>query len=62
MNQPLVNESIVGSSFSVRVIGTTRVGAFDAAITEVTGNAHIMSFNQWVLEDSDPFPEGFFLR
>jgi proline racemase len=62
LNQPLVNESIVGSCFSVRVIGTTKVGDFDAAITEVTGTAHIMSFNQWVLEDTDPFPEGFFLR
>jgi len=62
LNQSLVNESIVGSSFSVRVTGTTKVGAFDAAITEVTGSAHIMSFNQWVLEESDPFPEGFFLR
>ncbi len=62
MNQPLVNESIVGSCFTVRVIATTKVGEFDAAITEVTGNAHIMSFNQWVLEESDPFPQGFFLR
>ena len=62
LNQVLVNESIVGSCFSVRVIATAKVGEFDAAITEVTGNAHIMSFNQWVLEESDPFPQGFFLR
>jgi trans-L-3-hydroxyproline dehydratase len=44
------------------VTGATKVGEFDAAHTEVTGNAHIMGFNQWVLEDSDPFPQGFFLR
>ena len=62
LNQPLINESIVGSCFSVRVIGTSMVGDFDAVMTEVTGDAHIMSFNQWVLEESDPFPEGFFLR
>ncbi|KAF3997810.1 trans-3-hydroxy-L-proline dehydratase [Glaciimonas immobilis] len=62
LNQPLINESIVGSCFSVRVTGTTKVGEFDAAMTEVTGNAHIMSFNQWVLEETDPFPQGFFLR
>jgi trans-L-3-hydroxyproline dehydratase len=62
LNQTLVNESIVGSCFQVRVTGATKVGAFDAAHTEVTGNAHIMGFNQWVLEDSDPFPQGFFLR
>jgi trans-L-3-hydroxyproline dehydratase len=62
LNQVLVNESIVGSCFRVRVTGTTKVGEFDAALTEVTGDAHIMGFNQWVLEDSDPFPQGFFLR
>lgn len=62
LDEPLINESIVGSCFSVRVIGTTKVGDFDAVMTEVTGDAHVMSFNQWVLEESDPFPEGFFLR
>lgn len=62
LNQDLVNASIVGSTFSVRVTETTSVGALDAVITEVTGSAHIMSTNQWVLEDTDPFPTGFFLR
>ncbi|HEY8606100.1 MAG TPA: trans-3-hydroxy-L-proline dehydratase [Noviherbaspirillum sp.] len=62
LDQPYVNGSIVGSSFTVRVTGTTRVGNYDAAITEVTGTAHIAGFNQWVLEDDDPFPSGFFLR
>jgi len=62
LHQDYVNASIVGSQFSVRVTGATRVGEFDAAFTEVTGTAHIMSTNQWVLEESDPFPKGFFLR
>lgn len=62
LNQPLVNGSIVGSSFSVRVTQTLQVGSFDAVITEVTGSAHIMGYNQWILEESDPFPTGFFLR
>jgi len=62
LNDDYVNASIVGSKFSVRVTGTTRVGDFDAVHTEVTGAAHIMSTNQWMLEDSDPFPTGFFLR
>lgn len=57
-----VNGSIVGSAFSVRVIDDAKVGGFDAAITEVTGTAHISGYNQWVLEASDPFPTGFFFR
>ncbi|OWW20136.1 trans-3-hydroxy-L-proline dehydratase [Noviherbaspirillum denitrificans] len=62
LNQSYVNGSIVGSSFTVRVIDSVKVGEFDGAITEVTGAAHISGFNQWVLEESDPFPTGFFFR
>lgn len=62
LHQPYVNGSIVGSSFTVRVIDSMKVGDLDGAITEVTGSAHISGFNQWVLEDSDPFPTGFFFR
>jgi proline racemase len=62
LGQPFVNGSIIGSRFSVRVIDTLKVGALDAVLTEVTGEAHITGFNQWVLEESDPFPSGFFLR
>lgn len=62
LNQPFINGSIVGSAFEVRVVDTLQVGSFDAAVTEVTGMAHIAGFNQWVLEESDPFPTGFFLR
>lgn len=61
-NTPYVNASIVGSSFEVRVTGDVKVGEFDGALTEVTGSAHIMGYNQWVLEENDPFPTGFFLR
>lgn len=62
LNQDYINGSIVGSRFSVRVTEAVPVGPFDGAITEVTGTAHISGFNQWVLEESDPFPLGFFLR
>ncbi|RJG06104.1 hypothetical protein D3870_08885 [Noviherbaspirillum cavernae] len=62
LNQPYVNGSIVGSAFEVRVTGTLKAGDLDAVTTEVSGNAHIMGTNQWVLEESDPFPTGFFLR
>jgi proline racemase len=65
LNREFVNDSIVGSRFSVKVTQAVRVGGadgFDGALTEVTGSAHIMSSNQWLLEESDPFPTGFFLR
>jgi proline racemase len=57
-----VNQSIVGSRFSARVVEETTVGAWPAAIVEVSGNAHLMGMHQWLLEAGDPFPDGFFLR
>jgi trans-L-3-hydroxyproline dehydratase len=62
LGQRYTNASIVGSQFDVRVTEAVRVGPFDGALTEVSGEAHIMGFNQWLLEDGDPYPEGFFLR
>jgi proline racemase len=62
LNQPFVNDSIIGSRFSVRVTAAAKVGEYDAAQTEVSGEAHLMGMNQWLLEQSDPFPRGFFLR
>ncbi|NML18889.1 trans-3-hydroxy-L-proline dehydratase [Azohydromonas caseinilytica] len=62
LNQPYFNGSLVGSVFKVRVTEAVQVDEFDGAITEVTGSAHISGFNQWVLEEDDPFPTGFFFR
>lgn len=62
LNQSYVNASIVGSRFEVRVVEAVKVGPLDGAITEVSGEAQLMGFNQWVLERDDPFPQGFFLR
>ena len=36
--------------------------ATEAVIPRVTGSAYITGFNQFVLDDSDPFPEGFRLK
>ncbi len=55
----LVNRSVIDTSFEGRIINDTKVGSFDAVITEVSGNAHITGFNQLVLDPGDPLPEGF---
>jgi len=52
------NRSVIDTLFRGRITGFEKVGGFDAVITEVSGSAHIMSFNQFVLEPDDPLPEG----
>ena len=62
LGETFVNQSIVGSRFSARVVAPAMVGTTPAAIVEVSGSAHLMGMHQWVLEADDPFAEGFFLR
>lgn len=60
-DEVLVNESIIGTTFTGRVVGHTKVGEFDAVIPEVGGRAAIVGFNQWVVDPDDPVGEGFLL-
>jgi proline racemase len=62
LGETMVNESIIGTSFTGKVLEETKVGDVDAVIPEVSGRAFIIGFNQWVVEENDPVAEGFFLR
>ena len=53
------NKSVIDTVFWGRVKETCRVGDFEAVITEVGGEAHIMGFHQFVLEPKDPLALGF---
>lgn len=54
-----VNESFIGSSFTGRLLRETTVGGIPAVVPTVTGRAWITAIAQYVLDPSDPFPEGF---
>lgn len=58
----LINESIVGSVFKGRVLSRTRLGDFEAVIPEVSGNAFICGFGNWILDARDPQTYGFLVR
>jgi len=57
----VVNESIIGTLFKSRIVGTTKVGEYDAIIPEVTGSAYITGFNTFMFDDRDPVKFGFSL-
>ena len=59
LGQAFVHESIIGTLFEGRVVGTTRVGGHEAVIPEITGRAYLTGINQLVLRPDDPFPSGF---
>ncbi len=58
----LVNDSIIGSTFTGRVIGHGTVGPHAAVIPEITGAAHLIGFATWLLDPHDPLVNGFLVR
>ena len=61
-DEAITIESIVGSTFTGRVVETTEFGGLPAVIPEVTGTAHITGRNEMWLDPSDELGAGFLIR
>ena len=61
IGEPMINESIIGTRFIGRAIGTTTVSGVPAILPEITGRAWITGTSQHMLAPDDPFPAGFLL-
>jgi proline racemase len=55
----LVNESFIGSRFYGRVLEETEIQGVPAVIPQITGRAWVTGTAQYVIDPTDPFPEGF---
>ena len=62
VGESIIIESIIGSTFSVKVVATTTFGHYDAVIPEVSGNAYITGKNTFWIDQEDPLKDGFILR
>jgi proline racemase len=60
--QEIAIESIIGSRFTGRIVGETRVGDYPAIIPEVGGRGFISGFCQFVLDPEDEAGRGFLVR
>ena len=54
-------ESIIGSTFTVKVAESSSFGPYDAVIPEVSGNAHITGKNTFWIDPDDSLKGGFIL-
>lgn len=61
VGQEFVNESIIGSRFTGRLLEVVSLGATPAVVPEVSGRAWITGMAQYLLDPTDPFPAGFAL-
>ena len=57
--EEFVNESVIGSRFTGRLLEETGVGELPAVIPEVSGRAWVTGMGQYLLDPTDPFPSGF---
>jgi proline racemase len=61
LGEPFVNESVISSRFTGRIVEETRVGDLPAIVPEISGRAWITGRGEYRLEADDPFPAGFAL-
>ena len=59
LNEDFAHEGILGTLFTGRLLEETRVGPYPAVIPTISGRAWITGVCNYVLEEDDPFPEGF---
>ncbi|RMF56661.1 MAG: proline racemase [Calditrichaeota bacterium] len=62
VDQTIIIESLIDSTFSGRVVTTTTFGQYPAVIPEVGGRAFITGVQQFCIDPEDPLKYGFFLR
>ncbi|MCG8564142.1 MAG: proline racemase family protein [Desulfobacterales bacterium] len=59
LNQPYRNHSPLGTAFDARLVEKTQVGPKTAWVTQIRGRAWITGIHQFILDPSDPFPQGY---
>ena len=59
VGEDFIHEGILGTTFTGRVLAETSVGPYKAVVPSLTGRAWITGFANYVLDEDDPFPNGF---
>ena len=61
LHTDFVNESLLGTRFTGRLVEETEVAGVTAVVPTITGRAWITGMGQYLLDPTDPFPKGFTL-
>jgi proline racemase len=60
--QPIVVESIIGTTFTGCIVDTTTFGPYPAIMPAIEGTAHITGRHEFLIDPDDPLRDGFILR
>jgi proline racemase len=61
VGEDFVHGSLIGTTFTGRVVDTTTVGGFPAVVPAIRGRAWITAMGHYLLDPDDPFPAGFLI-
>jgi len=59
LDRDFVHEGILGTTWTGRLLRATQVGPYAAVVPQLTGSAWITGRSEYVVDDTDPFPDGF---
>ncbi|MBP1925510.1 proline racemase [Sedimentibacter acidaminivorans] len=62
INEPFINESIIGTKFTGKVVEEVKVGNFDAIIPEIQGKSYITGNHHFIINNNDPLCRGITLN
>ena len=59
LGSPFVHMGMLATTFTGELIGETHVGDHPAVLPTITGRGWVTGRTEWVLDATDPFPEGY---
>ncbi|MGC1785088.1 MAG: proline racemase family protein [Acidobacteriaceae bacterium] len=59
LHQDFIHEGILGTTFRGLLLRETQVGPYRAVVPSISGQAWIIGFAEYVVDNSDPFPNGY---
>ena len=57
--EDFVHEGILGTTWTGRLLRETEIGGVPAVVPQLTGSAWITGRSDYVVDEADPFPDGF---
>ena len=59
LGDTFVHQGPLGTTFEGRILSETSVGEYAAIVPEIRGQGWITGIGEYLLEETDPFPEGY---
>ena len=59
IGEEFIHESVIGTLFKGKLLEETKVGQYNAVVPEISGQAWITGFANYVVDPTDPLPNGY---